>query len=104
LLSDVIDFLEQCGQDADLRHASREMLEEALRGADIDSALRAAILGKDVRTLEALLGAEPNVCCAIHREEEEEETEDDEGHEDHEDEERTNEVKNTTSSLDLRPK
>lgn len=75
MVSDVIEFLERFGQDADLRYATSEMLEEALQGAGIDPALRAAILGKDVRALEALLGAEPNVCCAIHREEDEEEEE-----------------------------
>ena len=86
-MSNVIDFLERFGQDADLRYATSEMMEEALRGAGIDPALRAAILGKDQRTLEALLGAVPNVCCATHKEdEEEEETEEDDDEEDDEDE------------------
>jgi hypothetical protein len=74
-VSNVIDFLERLGQDAELRYASREMLEEALRSAGIDPNLRAAILGTDHRALEALVGAEPNVCCSVHREDEEEEEE-----------------------------
>ena len=82
-MSNVIDFLERFGQDADLRYATSEMMEEALRGAGIDPALRAAILGKDQRALEALLGAVPNVCCTTHKEdEEEEETEEDDEDED----------------------
>ena len=91
-MSDVIEFLERFGQDADLRYATREMLEEALQGAGIDPSLRAAILGKDVRALESLLGAEPNVCCAVHREEEEEE-EEEEGEGEGEDENEANKVR-----------
>ena len=85
-MSNVIDFLERFGQDADLRYATSEMMEEALRGAGIDPALRAAILGKNQQTLEALLGAVPNVCCVTHKEDEEEETEEDDEEEDDEDE------------------
>ena len=85
-MSNVIDFLERFGQDADLRYATSEMMEEALRGAGIDPALRAAILGKDQQTLEALLGAVPNICCTTHKEdEEEEETEEDEDEDEDED-------------------
>jgi hypothetical protein len=87
-VSNVIDFLERFGQDADLRYATSEMMEEALRGAGIDPALRAAILGKDQQTLEALLGAVPNICCTTHKEdeEEEEETEEDEDEDEDDDE------------------
>ncbi len=74
-MSNVIDVLDLFGRDADLRYASKEMLEEALRSAGIDPALRAAILGSDQRLLEELTGAVPNVCCAIHKEDEEEEEE-----------------------------
>jgi hypothetical protein len=73
----VIDFLERFGQDAELRYAKREALEEALQGAGIEPALRDAILGKNARALEALLGANANVCCAVHKEDEDEETEED---------------------------
>jgi hypothetical protein len=85
-VSNVIDFLERFGQDADLRYATSEMMEEALRGAGIDPALRAAILGKNQQTLEALLGAVQNVCFVTHKEDEEEETEEDDEEEDDEDE------------------
>jgi hypothetical protein len=75
-VSNVIDLLERLGQDAELRYATSEIMEEALLGTGIEPALREAIFGKDRRALEALLGAEPNVCCAIFREEEEEDEED----------------------------
>ena len=86
-MSNLIDFLERLGEDAELRHASKDVLEEALRGAGIDPALRATILGVDQRKLEALISAEPNVCCAVHKEDEEEEEEPGEGEEEEEEEE-----------------
>ncbi|HEX7013299.1 MAG TPA: hypothetical protein VF161_11150 [Steroidobacteraceae bacterium] len=81
-MSNVIEFLERMGEDADLRYASGSELDEALQLAGVDSAARAAILAGDTRSLEALLGAAPNVCCAIEKpqpddEEPEEEDEDD---------------------------
>ncbi len=88
-MSDVIDFLERIGQDAELRHTSGEMLEEALRSAGIDPALRAALLGQDSRALEALLGVESTVCCLIWKEDEqEEEPEEQEDEEEQEDDEK----------------
>ena len=83
-MSHLIDFLEQMGQDADLRRASAKMMEEALRSAGIDPALRAAMLGGDRRVLEELLGAQPNICCTVHREDEEEEEEEPEEEEEEE--------------------
>jgi hypothetical protein len=85
-VSNVIDFLERFGQDADLRHAPSDALAEALKSAGIDPELRAAILANDQRTLEALLGADTNVCCMTHKEDEEEEPEEDEDEDDDEDE------------------
>jgi hypothetical protein len=64
-MSKVIDFLERLGKDAQLRHASDSELEQALAHAQIDPAVREAILLRDQRRLEALLGASPNVCCMI---------------------------------------
>ena len=87
-MSNVIDFLQRIGEDAELRHAAPDMLAQALREAGIDPALKAAILGTDQRELEALLGAVPNVCCAIYKEDEEEEEESEEDDEDEDDEER----------------
>lgn len=83
----VIDFLERFGQDAGLRYATSDAVAEALRQAGIESALQAAILAKDQRTLEALLGSDTNVCCLIHKDDEEEEEESDEDEEDDEDDE-----------------
>jgi hypothetical protein len=78
-VSNVIDFLQRLGQDADLRHAPRTALEQALAEAGIDPALREALLGADQRKLESLLGADTNVCAMISpgKKEEEEEDEDD---------------------------
>ena len=89
-MSNVIDFLQRLGQDADLRHAPRAALELALGEADIDPALREALLGADQRKLESLLGADTNVCAMIapgKKEEDEEEDEDEEDDEDEDDDE-----------------
>jgi hypothetical protein len=88
-VSNVIDFLQRLGQDADLRHAPRIALELALAEADIDPALREALLGTDQRKLESLLGADTNLCAMIspgQKEESEEEDEDEDEDEDDEDE------------------
>jgi hypothetical protein len=74
-MSNVIDFLERIGQDANLRNAPDAALERALAEAQIDPAVREAILLRDQRRLESLLGATTNVCCVIYspvREDEEE--------------------------------
>ena len=85
-MSNVIDLLERFGQDAELRYATREVMEEALRSAGIDLDVRSAILSKDQRALEGLLGADTNVCCMVHKEDDEEEEEEQEDDEDDEDE------------------
>jgi len=87
----VIDFLERFGQDAGLRYASGDVVAEALQQAGIEPALRAAILAKDQRALQALLGSDTNVCCLIHKDDEEEEEESDEDEEDDEDEDEDDE-------------
>lgn len=66
-MSNVIDFLERMGQDAKLRHAVGEEFETALAAADIDPAVRAALVDADQSRLEALLGASANVCCMVQR-------------------------------------
>lgn len=86
-MSNIIDFLERFGGDAQLRYASNEELEAALRLAGIDPGVRAAILASDQRALEQLLGADSNVCCVINKpddEEEEEEEEDEDDEHEHE--------------------
>ena len=91
-MSNVIDFLQRLGQDAELRHAPRTALELALAEAGIDPALREALLGADQRKLESLLGADTNVCAMIspgkkddEDEDEEDDFEDDEDEDDDED-------------------
>jgi hypothetical protein len=89
-MSNVVEFLERMGQDAQLRYASGTELEQAMTQARIEPAVRAALLADDPRRLEALLGAASNVCCAIQAPEEEDEPaeddvpaeDDDEGSED----------------------
>jgi hypothetical protein len=87
-VSNIIDFLERLGGDAGLRHASDDAVEAALKLAGIDQAVRSAIVAKDQSALEALLGANTNVCCMINKpdEEEEEEEDDDEDDDDEDDE------------------
>ena len=87
-MSNVINLLERLGADADLRHASAEAVDEALRAAGIDPALRLAIVGKDQGGLERLLGADTNVCCLINSPDDEEEEEEEDEDED-EDEEKS---------------
>ena len=87
-MSNVINFLERFGADADLRHAPDEAVNEALRAAGIDPAVRLAIVGKDQGELERLLGADTNVCCMINAPDEEEEEEEDDGEEEEEEKEK----------------
>lgn len=78
-MTDVIDFLEQVGQDAQLRHASQDEVELALTSTEIAPELQAAILANDSAQLEALLGRAH--VCAVYlpgKEEEEDGDEDEE--------------------------
>ena len=79
-MMDAIDFLEQLGRNARLRHAPTPELERVLAASGIDPELRSALLTDDAVRLGELLGAQPNICCLIEKpdqeddEEEEEET------------------------------
>jgi hypothetical protein len=64
-VSNVINFLEKIGQDAQLRHASTGEIEHALNNAQIDQQLQAAILDRNQQQLEILLGARTNVVCGL---------------------------------------
>ena len=64
VMSNVIDFLERMGQDAQLRQASQREIELALADAQIDPEIQVAILAKDQSVLERLLG-HVNVCCML---------------------------------------
>jgi hypothetical protein len=62
-MTDVIDFLERMGQDAQLRYGSQNEVEIALASAQIAPELKTAILAEDQQHLETLLGQE--VFCAM---------------------------------------
>lgn len=84
-MTDAIDFLEQLGRNARLRHAPATELERVLAASGFEPSLRSALLADDAMRLGELLGAQPSVCCLIEKpdqeedddEEEEEEFEDD---------------------------
>ena len=82
-MTDVIDFLERAGQDAQLRHGSQDYMELALASAEIAPELRVAILARDEQGLQALLGQGP-FCCYINpaKEDEGEGDKDDKGKDD----------------------
>lgn len=85
-MSNIVDFLERLGRDAHLRHAAPGEVEQALEQAQIDPAVQAAILADDRAALEALLGAQTNVCCLIRPGEEDDEEEEDDSDDEDEDE------------------
>ncbi len=77
-MTDVIDFLERMGQDAQLRHAAQDEVELALNSAEIAPELQTAILARDQAQLEKLLGQTPLCAPLFPGQEEEEEGEEDE--------------------------
>jgi hypothetical protein len=58
-LSDVIDFMERMGGDAQLSQASTGDLAAILDATDIAPELKSAVLARDAQGLEALLGTKP---------------------------------------------
>ena len=85
-MMDAIDFFEKVGQDARLRYATSEELEDALARAQLDPAVQAAIINDDAQQLRALLGAQAQLCCLIEKPEEGEEDEEDEEDDDSDEE------------------
>jgi hypothetical protein len=86
-MTDAIDFLEQLGRNARLRHAPATELERVLAASGFEPSLRSALLSDDALRLGELLGAPPNVCCLIvkpdpEQPDEEEEDEDEEEEDD----------------------
>lgn len=65
-MTDVIEFLERMGRDAQLRHAPEAVLEQALRDTGLSPRARAALTRGDRAEIEAVIGAENNVCCVIY--------------------------------------
>jgi hypothetical protein len=75
-MTDVIDFLERMGQDAQLRHAAQDEVELALNSAEIAPELQTAILARDQAQLEKLLGQDPLCGMLFPGKEDEQEDED----------------------------
>jgi hypothetical protein len=73
-----IDFLESLGRDSRVRHAPPEQVETLLARADVEPALCNALLRADIQELQALLGAQPNICCVVHAPGDKDEPPDDE--------------------------
>ena len=86
-MTDAIDFLEQLGRNALLRHAPTSELERVLAASGLEPSLRSALLADDALRLGELLGAQPSVCCLIEKPDQEEDDEEEEDEEDFEDDE-----------------
>ena len=84
-MTDAIDFLEQLGRNARLRHAPATELERVLAASGFEPSLRSALLADDAMRLGELLGAQPNICCLVEKPDQEDEEEEEE--EDFEDDE-----------------
>lgn len=65
-MRDVIDFLEQIGQNALLRNAPETVHEQALRDSQISPQLHAALVRGDRAEIESILGINNNVCCLVY--------------------------------------
>lgn len=74
-MSKLIEFLEQLGQDSQLRRASEAELQVAMERAGLDLALRVPLLTADRRELETMAGAPANVCCVVQAAEDGDESE-----------------------------
>jgi len=65
IMSNLIQFLETMGSNADLRHAAKPTLYKALNAANVDQDAQWALLRGDRNRLEALLGARNEMVCSI---------------------------------------
>jgi hypothetical protein len=63
-LSDIIDFMERMGGDAQLSQASNDELITALVDCEVTPEQRAALLARDARQMGELLGTPP-VCIMV---------------------------------------
>ncbi|AGG89545.1 MULTISPECIES: hypothetical protein [Rhodanobacter] len=63
-MSNIIDFLENVGQNASLRYASAGDMQRMLVHSQLDQDIKEAVLAKDQERLTALVGAQ-NVCCLL---------------------------------------
>ncbi|HSN00887.1 MAG TPA: GNAT family N-acetyltransferase [Rudaea sp.] len=62
-MSNIIGFLEQAGRDAAMRHASREVLLQAMRDEEIIPEQRNALLQSQSAVLGDLIGARETMYC-----------------------------------------
>jgi hypothetical protein len=63
-MSNIIDFLEAVGQNANLRYASPEKMQHLLADSQVDDELQGAVLAGDQQRLSELLRAK-NTCCML---------------------------------------
>jgi hypothetical protein len=84
-MTDAIDFLEQLGRNARLRHASATDLERMLAAGGFEPSLRSALLADDAVRLGELLGAQPSICSLIEKPDQEDDDEEEEEEEEFED-------------------
>ena len=64
-MSNVIRFLESVGQDAALRHAIGEHLQDVAECLQLEPQARAAVLSTDKVLISTLTHAMPVICCGI---------------------------------------
>jgi hypothetical protein len=64
ILSDIIDFMERMGGDAQLSQASNDELAVALSATDVTPELQSAVLAGDAQRVGLLLGTTP-VCILV---------------------------------------
>jgi hypothetical protein len=74
-MSNVINFLEKMGRDAQLRHASRDDLQNALLAGSVSAELSVLLLAGNQSAIESLLGQMPLCCAMFPVKEDEEESE-----------------------------
>jgi hypothetical protein len=86
-MSKIVSFLENVGQDSELRFMKQGELESAMAASAIDQETREAIVSGDPAEVERVLGTNSIICCAIlnpepgkEDDEEEEEPKEDEIH------------------------
>jgi hypothetical protein len=63
-MSNIINFLEAIGQDANLRYASNNEMQHMLADSQMDQDVKEAVLARDQQRLTALVGAQ-NICCML---------------------------------------
>ncbi len=64
-MSEVIGFLQEMGQSATLRHATKSSLYKALNAQGVDQTAQWAIIGGDVARLTAVLSASTGLICIL---------------------------------------